>query len=943
MDRTDPPDIETLLADREWLDGLARTIAGPGAVAEDAVQDTWLTALENGPPHSGNRRGWLGTVLRNALRKSHRSATRRADRERDWASDRPQVTSADEAESLFALRHDLANAVMELDEGSRRVILLRFVHELPLREVAARLGIPLSTADGRIRRALRKLRARLDRDPSFDRRVVALLGLPLRPPKASAAHSIGWWTAAAAAGLAAIVAFGTTVPDKPGGAHSEPAPSMEPIAGAASSEGLGPRVAAKADPSNAASSAGSTGTLIVEVVRADGAPVPGVHVRPRPVHDASRPRGVRTNAAGRATFEGLAPGTVEIVSDRLRARRRDIVVGRTIVERCVAPMGRLSGEVVDPAGRPVPDAVIWLAPTAAGWLFDGAWVVASVDESEAARSDARGRFSIDVVGEAELLFSRAAGYERSAPLRLARVTDRDDVRVRLPGAGGVLAGCVTDASGAPAASAEVTLDPPSNVDRPTPRRTTLTDGDGRFRFSGAALGERRLHVDAAGDSTRLVEAAVPDDDLRIELGPGRRLSGRVLTVDGGAASNVEVVATWGDRGSSRAAVTDEEGTFALGGLPRSPLQLRAQERAADGAAARVQIDEAHEASVVLQLAPYNRLRGSVRDAAGHPLSSCVVLVERSFGRPWTRARTAGDGGFDVSVLGHQDRRILVSEHGTTVFDGIARSEEVVAIVVPDSARPRSRLVGRAIEPGGTPSDAMRLELREQDSKGSRVLRIEARDGRFRTRPLPAGSFEVRLVGALGEATIRGVELMADAELDLGTIDLVPTVTVELDFSGPLEHFAFELFDAGGARRDRRSIVDGEVELPLRYQLVEGMYRVDVRSARAVPQSFEFAVGPASPSHLHFNLQSGVPQLVVARPRRDAPAMEELHVVLERGGTTVLDTLLTPNWFRPDGAFVLRVGLDPGRYSLSAELRDESAQRVFVVEPARSRALEVTLR
>src|SRR5688572_24807400 len=59
--------------------------------AEDAVQDTWLLAMERPPSQPGPLGGWLHTVLRTAAAKLKRSRHRRAERERFAASTEAQV------------------------------------------------------------------------------------------------------------------------------------------------------------------------------------------------------------------------------------------------------------------------------------------------------------------------------------------------------------------------------------------------------------------------------------------------------------------------------------------------------------------------------------------------------------------------------------------------------------------------------------------------------------------------------------------------------------------------------------------------------------------------------------------------------------------------------------------------------------------------------------
>jgi DNA-directed RNA polymerase specialized sigma24 family protein len=81
---------EELLTHAAWLRRLARALAGEGPGAEDAVQDTYLAALTTPPARDRPLRPWLATVVRNFLRRQHRTQSRRERRERasapSWTS-----------------------------------------------------------------------------------------------------------------------------------------------------------------------------------------------------------------------------------------------------------------------------------------------------------------------------------------------------------------------------------------------------------------------------------------------------------------------------------------------------------------------------------------------------------------------------------------------------------------------------------------------------------------------------------------------------------------------------------------------------------------------------------------------------------------------------------------------------------------------------------------
>ena len=54
-DATRPISVETLLAERPWVESLARTLVRSDATAADVVQQTWLAALEHPPRDASTR------------------------------------------------------------------------------------------------------------------------------------------------------------------------------------------------------------------------------------------------------------------------------------------------------------------------------------------------------------------------------------------------------------------------------------------------------------------------------------------------------------------------------------------------------------------------------------------------------------------------------------------------------------------------------------------------------------------------------------------------------------------------------------------------------------------------------------------------------------------------------------------------------------------------
>lgn len=72
-----PPTVEALLADVNWIRGLARGLARDAVLGEDAAQEAWLAALRRTAAPRSTLRAWLAGATRNAVRKAYRSEGRR--------------------------------------------------------------------------------------------------------------------------------------------------------------------------------------------------------------------------------------------------------------------------------------------------------------------------------------------------------------------------------------------------------------------------------------------------------------------------------------------------------------------------------------------------------------------------------------------------------------------------------------------------------------------------------------------------------------------------------------------------------------------------------------------------------------------------------------------------------------------------------------------------
>jgi RNA polymerase sigma-70 factor (ECF subfamily) len=156
--------LDALLA-RYWLPLTAylTRVTGSHATAEDVAQDTFCRIWERRAAwrESGSVRGLLFRLARNIAISEHRRR-RALDRATDHlgALSRRDVAAFD-AVGDDELRRALERAIAALPERRREVFLLRAVHDLSYKEIAAVMGTSPQTVANQLSHALSTLRTTL--------------------------------------------------------------------------------------------------------------------------------------------------------------------------------------------------------------------------------------------------------------------------------------------------------------------------------------------------------------------------------------------------------------------------------------------------------------------------------------------------------------------------------------------------------------------------------------------------------------------------------------------------------------------------------------------------------------------------------------------------------------------------------------------------------------
>lgn len=156
-----PEDFEKLYEEHaQRLFGFLVYRTGDRDLAEDVLADTFEAAFRARGRFDRRRaseRTWLYSIALNRLTDLQRRGGAE-ERALARASAPGEELLTDPALGQVEDREALARAMERLTSEEREAVALRFGADLALKEMAAVLGEPMTTVEGRVYRALRKLR-----------------------------------------------------------------------------------------------------------------------------------------------------------------------------------------------------------------------------------------------------------------------------------------------------------------------------------------------------------------------------------------------------------------------------------------------------------------------------------------------------------------------------------------------------------------------------------------------------------------------------------------------------------------------------------------------------------------------------------------------------------------------------------------------------------------
>lgn len=575
-DHTLPP--ADLLRHAAFVRRLAFHLLRDDVDADDAAQQTLARALERPPRHGPGLRAWLETVLRNVVRMDRRTGGRRAGREARVARAEP-LPSAEDAAGRAELLRRVADAVGSLDLSQREVVMMRHYDGLAPREIASRLGVPLATVKGRLRRAHERLRERLDEESGGNvegwRSAFAFM-LGSREGECSGAPTWGGTIVGtatkAAAGIAAVALLGTAAWWAFRGENEPSVPDVlapgNEVSLRASKDDDVPTLAGRSSAGAASSTAVAPGSAADDWRRASAGVVSLLLPPDWTSEDAGgraiarwSPRG--SDGAG-TSFSVLTPEAAEELRRSFSTGywNARVVDGfsATLVRHAdsASPMSLQTVLVtLDGAARGAPEvAFAWTFP------YAGSAALAPIFDRifESIRMDVPGRVGpIPAEPDPELL-SRLAVDVAGDAIEGVVVWGRDPVP-RLPIS--------------LEAEALEHLSSSESVSRSARRSTTGPDGV--FRFSGVPAGRFVLILEGQDVSRRLVYVPAhgqgPSRRLVVVLGTGT-VTGRLFDRMGQPRGGAEVTLTSSTRGATvLTSVTDPEGRFRFDHIPAGAATL----------------------------------------------------------------------------------------------------------------------------------------------------------------------------------------------------------------------------------------------------------------------------------------------------------------------------------------------------------------------------------
>ncbi len=954
------------------LSRVARHLCGDEAEAEDALQETFLSAIQKREQYDPARRfmPWMLGILTNRAREARRRSERVP-----VPSRRATAAGGDPADN--AADHELGLAidagVAGLPHTYKAAVRAYLADGMKPAEIARTLGISDNAANVRIHRGLRLLRKSLPPATAVSiligrapRGLAAVRHVVLEEARAAGGSLAATTTSLAGAGLAggvlmsksalAVVMVGLTVlgawiawPAQESGhplappsvVDSTTPPILVPDSMAVQSRAPATTQGTTADPRGRLPA-----SMRIHVRYSGGAPASNLEVwvtRYGRWNSGRERRRAVTDGTGAALVADLPEGRVRVYSPLSRSPLRTsdgendvmVVAGATTAAYFVVPAGcDVRALVQDPAGRPVADADVFVGPRnrlepshfMGRTGSDGYFLMKSV-AADLSVFACRDGFGISPIVE---LAGLCAGSVESRERTAAAV-------LQLDGTVGGLEGSVLRGDGKPAADACVRIT--SLVDPAGPDLVVQTDVGGRFRIPGL-WGYVQLLVldrDHAPQFERVRIVHEERASVVIQLGPGVTIQGQVRDEAGSSVAGAKIRQSVPDVASKpfQAYLSIETrssagGEYVLKGaaIGRHDLVVRAEGRAGGAdSSARKTIEARH--GEVIEWNPIlgggGTITGHVVDARAQPLVGWTVRAWSAGSEPNPRdAKTDGTGWFELTGCADGTHTVQAwsSSRGTAkvVQRWVRPGGEALVLVVPDPGT--AAIEGTVISFGRQPIEGSFVTWKSQSSDRSHAK--TGASGRFRVEELGSGSGRLEVSHADHGTTSFGPFDLKDGEtFEAGALEfaepgsvrvkLVPASGAELDDA--IRYASVAIHGTLHSVIARRS-VDGSFEFDA---LAPGSYGIAVWAMRIAAATQSVEVVPGERLEVEIPVSPGVRQLIwfATTPGAANPGPYTVRVRDEAGQQVVDLVMAVPAWPRQeDGSYRALFGaaLRPGPHT-----------------------------
>lgn len=335
-------------------------------------------------------------------------------------------------------------------------------------------------------------------------------------------------------------------------------------------------------------------TLTGRVVGPDGKPVAGARVTAQmgavPGQEqldryVDTTPDTTTDAQGAFTFEGLYPTSYGVRAESKGYAPSELVettAGAESLTLRLQPALRVAG-FVKCQGAPVANANVQVMRVGPVSGVTGRVVSSGGGEARSevgeARTDAQGAFVVEDIpgGTYEIDVASRWGSPRAniLPRTVKEVVAGTENLVIEVEPGLSIAGTVLLESGDPAAQGWVNVWSVSTDGKPVenPSNGWGPVEAGSFEIVGLRPGTYEVNVNVEGQAQRRVRAEAGTADLRIQLGAGGKITGRVLLPDGTAAAGCWVNAQSPEGGSGDQ--TDDQGAYEIKGLAPATYSVSA--------------------------------------------------------------------------------------------------------------------------------------------------------------------------------------------------------------------------------------------------------------------------------------------------------------------------------------------------------------------------------